>query len=115
MGADRPVALIVANEVNGTVTSRNVQYLHDGRLGSLDTVTNSASTVNERARFDPFGGRRDPARLADPTPAPFGIPNATDSPDMGPTTILGITTWEAGSMTRSPAGSSPPIQSSADR
>jgi RHS repeat-associated protein len=57
------------------VTSRDVQYLHDDRLGSLDTVTRTGGALSERAKFDPFGSRRNPKQLAVPKPAKFEIPH----------------------------------------
>lgn len=73
VGPERVVAHLVVNETNGAVTSRDVQYLHDERLGSTDTVTGAGGAVVERMKFDPFGSRRDPARLSSTTPVAFSL------------------------------------------
>jgi RHS repeat-associated protein len=72
-GSDRPVAELVWTEVNGSITSRRLYYLHDERLGSVDSVTNDTGEVVERIKYEPFGERRDPATLAAPQTVPYGV------------------------------------------
>ncbi|WP_346836423.1 RHS repeat-associated core domain-containing protein [Microbulbifer sp. SAOS-129_SWC] len=45
--------------LNGTTQSSEWQFLHKDRLGSIESVSNIAGTVQERRGFDPFGKARD--------------------------------------------------------
>ncbi|AKJ30753.1 RHS repeat-associated core domain-containing protein [Caldimonas brevitalea] len=73
MGAERAVAQLVSAETNGVITDRHVLYLHDDRMGSTDAVTDSSGAITDRLKFDPFGSRRNPLQLADPTRIPDGV------------------------------------------
>ncbi|MCI0539927.1 MAG: hypothetical protein L0Z50_32370, partial [Verrucomicrobiales bacterium] len=55
-GAEREVAQIVWD---GATSAEQVLYIHPDHLGSPETITDAASRVVEKFRFDPFGQRID--------------------------------------------------------
>jgi RHS repeat-associated protein len=50
----------------GIVVGERAEYLHPDRLGSTDTLTDSAGLLVRRQGFDPFGGPRDDQWRATP-------------------------------------------------
>jgi RHS repeat-associated protein len=47
-------------------TLQGINYLSRDRLGSVETVTNSAALLVEHRKYEPFGERRNPANLSLP-------------------------------------------------
>jgi RHS repeat-associated protein len=70
--AGRMVAQVVWSMGAGVLKSRNVIYLHDDSLGSVESIT-GASTPTEHFKYDPFGQRMDPVTLGTPPASASGV------------------------------------------